>query len=767
MSTGPKSKPDLAGDAAGAIIKAIPDLIFSLSANGTHLDFHASRIGDLLLRPEDFIGRTVGEVMPPDIAAVYMEHIGRALAEQRLQTFDYSLTFPGGEVRHYETRMVVSAPERVLAIVREITGRVRAEEALRESEARFKAFMDHTPAFAYIKNAALEHIYHNRSTQIALGDIPDQPVRSREFLSEEIACRVEAADRRILEGDSELEQLVYQTDDKGRMPPGLWFQDLKFPITMPDGRRLVGGVAMDITQQKRIEEDLLKSQKLESLGVLAGGIAHDFNNILGSILGHIQLATMDLDPDSEAHRTLAEARKAGLRATGLTRQLLTFAKGGAPVKEAALLAPLVRDSADFAVKGSKVRLEFEAADNLWVANVDAGQISQVIHNLVINACQAMPSGGLVTIGLDNVELAEGHGASVPLGAGRYVRITVRDRGHGIPPEVLSRIFDPYFTTKPEGSGLGLASCFSIVRRHEGWIACESAVGEGTVFTIHLPATDRQPVRHDTGPDALPKGAGRILVVEDDGPLRDATRTMLQRLGYSAEAVADGAAGVALYRQAWEERRPYDAVMLDLTIPGGMGGKEALGQMLQINPVAKALVVSGYSNDPVMARPEEHGFRGVLAKPFTIEMLAQRLHAVLGTPTEGGGRTPARRRLIVVDDNEELLRMLVRRLTREGHSVEAFSSSPEALARIMMDPQAFDAVITDCAMGHLPGDRLASLIWSAAPDCPIVFLSGNLQDLRVQHPLGLSRARHATLEKPVDFGVLLSTLAEWLDGGRTV
>jgi PAS domain S-box-containing protein len=402
------------------------------------------------------------------------------------------------------------------------------------------------------------------------------------------------------------------------------------PILSKDST-VIGAVLVfrDVTERKNLEDRLNKSEKIESLGVLAGGIAHDFNNLLNSIIANIDIGLRFADPDSDLQKSLARAQKASTKAKELTQQLLTFSKGGAPVKKLASIADLIRDTGDFGTRGTNVRCEYDLPADLWSAEVDEGQISQVIQNLVINAVQAMPQGGTIRIGARNIET--GRGTLPALKEGRYVCITVRDHGYGIARENLNRIFEPYFTTKSSGSGLGLATTYSIVKSHDGVIDVESAVGTGTTFSVYLPASLAPAAPDDHCAKPLPHKAtnGRILVMDDDELIRETVGVLLDMLGYQADVADDGDRALTMYRQAQESGTPYDAVIMDLTIPGGKGGKEAIQQLLAMDPHARAIVSSGYSTDAVMANYARHGFAGIVVKPYTIEELGAELQRVLG------------------------------------------------------------------------------------------------------------------------------------------
>ncbi|MBU7013390.1 MAG: PAS domain S-box protein [Theionarchaea archaeon] len=387
-------------------------------------------------------------------------------------------------------------------------------------------------------------------------------------------------------------------------------------------------VFRDVTEKRKMEDDILRleREKMESVSILAGGIAHDFNNILTAILGNVTIAKMQTMPDSEIFRLLTEAEKASLRAKSLTQQLLTFSKGGAPVRKPASLAELLKATAEFALSGSKARCEFRIAENLKSADVDAGQISQVINNLMINADQAMPAGGIITIQAENVEVNPK--AGLPVKDGPYIKVSIQDEGIGIPEDYLKRIFEPYFSTKQKGSGLGLATSYSIIKNHEGCITVSSKLGSGTTFCIYLPASEKEAPHVEVLPPKGSEGKGRILLMDDEECILEATSEVLSFLGYESEVVRDGVDAVKSYKKAREQNQPFDAVIIDLTIKGKMSGQETIQHLLKIDADVKAIVSSGYSDDPVMANYEEYGFSGVVAKPYTIEELKETLAQVL-------------------------------------------------------------------------------------------------------------------------------------------
>jgi nitrogen-specific signal transduction histidine kinase/CheY-like chemotaxis protein len=385
-------------------------------------------------------------------------------------------------------------------------------------------------------------------------------------------------------------------------------------------------VLHDMTERQMLDEERSKAARLESIGILAGGIAHDFNNILAAILGNISLAMeITRHEGSASAELLADAEKSSLRAKGLTQQLLTFSKGGEPVRKPFCIRELLVTTTRFSLRGSNVVCEFDLPGHPCVVEADEGQVNQVINNIVINADQAMPGGGKLSVQLSVTEVADG--GAHPLDPGRYVCISIRDNGPGIDRQDLPKIFDPYFTTKLHGSGLGLATCYSIVRKHGGYIGVDSKLNVGTTFNIYLPASDKQP-EVEGRPVRAGNHSGRILVMDDESDVRQVASRMLELIGFDVETVANGGDAVAAYAAAWGTEQPFRAVILDLTVPGGKGGLEAIIELRAIHADVKAIVSSGYSNDPVMSDPGRYGFQGIIAKPYRLDDLRRVIDEVL-------------------------------------------------------------------------------------------------------------------------------------------
>jgi PAS domain S-box-containing protein len=399
--------------------------------------------------------------------------------------------------------------------------------------------------------------------------------------------------------------------------------------TITDDGKFAGtrGIFRDITDKRRVESEMQRMQKLESLGLLAGGLAHDFNNLLTGIMGNISFAKYLMDPDHKAYDRLTTAEKATERATHLTRQLLTFAKGGTPVKTLTNIEEIARESIEFSISGSNVECEYGIADDLWSTEVDKGQMAQVFNNLTLNALHAMPNGGNIRVYFDNVTLREHQLPTILMGD--YVQIRFTDNGVGIPKEDLARIFDPYFTTKEMGSGLGLATVYSIIQKHAGYITVQSKDSKGTTFYIYLPASHITATKKDTSKEPrTTTGSGRVLIMDDDAIIRELAGGMLTSLGYEVSFAEDGETAILSYKQAMDNKTPFNIVILDLTVPGGMGGKEAVRKILETDPDAKIIVSSGYSTDPVMSEYKKHGFCGVVTKPYTIDRLSGTISTVL-------------------------------------------------------------------------------------------------------------------------------------------
>lgn len=518
----------------------------------------------------------------------------------------------------------------------EIVERKRAEEALQQSQHQWEATFDAMSDWITLIDLERHVMRSNREGEFLLG-IPPRVMIGRtccELLHGDEKTVSTCPLQRMLETRKResLELHVPQLDR--------WMLITVDPVTDERGE-IIGAVHIvrDRTEGKRLEEELIKAQKLESIGMLAGGIAHDFNNILTAIMGNISLAEMRVDTGDGVKRHLMEAEKATLRAKDLTRQFLTFSKGGGPIKRVDSLSRVIREATNLALTGSNVKGVFDLADDLRLVEFDEDQIKQAVSNIISNAREAMPEGGIVSVDAENIRIGEKD--NHPPISGDYVLISVRDKGVGIPEKHLSQIFDPYFSTNERGTrkgmGLGLTTTFSIIQKHGGYIRVDSENGKGTLVRIYLPATETESHSFIEQNGPIPQGQERILLMDDEEIVRDVAGEMLTHLGYEVVFAEDGNQAVDIYKNALEEGRSFDAVILDLTIPGGLGGEGAVKELLRLDPEVKAIASSGYSNDPVMTDFLEFGFREIIAKPYLMDKLAKTLHHVIHFSEEKGSK----------------------------------------------------------------------------------------------------------------------------------
>ena len=518
-----------------------------------------------------------------------------------------------------------------VVLLSDITERKQVEEALQESEEKYRSVVENAREVILISVDGIIKFANRRATELSGYSI-------EEFGSRHFTEYIHPDDRQIA-AERYLQWLKGMDVPKTHTvrivfkQGGIRWVKLSEVLITWEGKPAILSFLTDITNIRRLEVEQQRVQKLESVSLLAGGIAHDFNNILTAILGNIGMAGAEAAPGSELRNSLEQAEKASLRAKDLTQQLLTFSKGGAPITKLSSLTQLVKDTAGFALRGSNVKCRFSILAGLWHAEIDSGQVSQVIHNLVINAQQAMPSGGSIELRAENFVLSEKQriGSGLPLMEGNYVRVIVADHGSGISAEHLEKIFDPFFTTKKTGSGLGLATSFSIARNHGGHLSVESEPGSGSTFYLYLPASTQtaapKPARKVASKAVV--GKARILVMDDEQGVREIAGRMLTHLGYAdIEFATDGAAAIKLYKAAMKSGKPFTVAVLDLTIAGGMGGIETVQKLLKIDADVRAIVSSGYADDSAMAEYRGYGFSGMVAKPYTLEQLRKALQDVM-------------------------------------------------------------------------------------------------------------------------------------------
>lgn len=538
-------------------------------------------------------------------------------------------------VEVYAHRVSVRGRNGVLVVPFDLTAKLKAEQALRESEARYRELFESAAGGVYRSSPEGRFITVNPALAQMLGFATPEELMARygDRLATELYVQPGRREEFVELISTRGTVTNFESEVRGRDGQSRWIAENVRAVRDAQGQlRYYEGFVSDVTARRRLEEELQRASKLEAIGILAGGIAHDFNNILTVVLGNITLAEMDTEPAGSAAAQLREAKRATLRARDLTQQLLTFAKGGDPVLRAVDLAELVREAAGFALHGAKARAEFDLPPDLWPANADKGQLGQVVQNLVINSVQAMPDGGIVRISAANHPLAVGPGPG-GLPAGRYVGFTVADQGVGIAPEHLTKVFDPYFTTKQQGSGLGLATVYSIIRKHQGHIEVESQLGTGTCFRLWLPAATAAPSPEANRPGTASPFPIRVLFMDDEPTIRQMAGLFFERLGATGEMAADGTEALAKYRKAKEAGQAFDVVIMDLTVPGGMGGREAMERLRAYDPEVKAIVSSGYSRDPVLANYRLHGFQGILPKPYGLAQLRRALRDIVPLPPE--------------------------------------------------------------------------------------------------------------------------------------
>jgi PAS domain S-box-containing protein len=626
--------PEVNGRGYRTLFELAPNPVFVLDERGTFIDGNRAALDFLECDMEEIKGKT-----PGDFLANNPEQKPRGSGQPSTEF----TTFESDYVVHGSTRTlllnsipaVVSGKKVFYVVGQDVTERRRTEKALRESEENLRKTMNLSPVAISITNGHGVTEYVNdkfvRTFGYTVEDIStmdrwwESAYPNRKYRDQAYTAWQEATQKAGETGEESAPQEWKVTCKDGST------RDIEFRFVTIGGKNLT--IYNDVSDRKQMEAELLKSKNLESMGTLAGGMAHDFNNLLQVILGNIALARTGLSRSDRSFERLADAEKASMMAKDLIQQLITFSQGGEPVKDVMVVTPILMDVTHIALSGSNVKCRYIMPDDLRPVEVDEAQFKQVIHNIVTNAREAMPQGGTITVYAENFTVTRVDG--LPLKEGDYVRISVQDRGVGIKDEHLSKIFDPYFTTKEMGSqkgmGLGLSISYSIIKKHRGHISVESAIGRGTTLHIYLPAHDQalhlvdKPGRQEK---EARKRKGSVLVMDDAIGVRDVTGAMLDHLGFEVAYARDGLEAVDLYRNARDSGYPFDAVILNFAVQGAMGGREAMPLLLAIDPHVRAVISTGYAKDPIMSEYRKFGFKSAIVKPYKMEELKTTLESLL-------------------------------------------------------------------------------------------------------------------------------------------
>ena len=588
-------------------------------------------------------------VYPEDLDIVKKQIRRRVSGEVKSVHYAFRGIKKSGKIVHveiYGSSIQLNGKAAVVGAVLDITERKQMEEKLWESEEKYRRIFENSIVGFFQSTPEGRFLRVNSAFAAMLGyESPDELVSEISDITTQYYANPE--DRRRYKDLLQKSGAVINFEFKAKRKNGsqIWVSNSTRAYFNKDGNvDHYEGIVIDITKRKRAEEEkqklqaqLQQAQKLEAIGILAGGLAHDFNNLISIIVGNIDLAKEDIKPELRISENILEAEKASFRAKELTKQLITFSKGGEPIKETGSIGDLVKETTSLTISGSNAMCEFSLPENLWLAEFDEGQMKHAIKNLVDNAIEAMPDGGSIDVVAENVEIdPETKASDIPLSKGKYIKIAINDKGIGISEDHLSKIFDPYFSTKEmgvqKGMGMGLATTYSIINRHKGHIIAESELGVGTTFAIFLPAAveeiaGKEPVKR-VEPEKPAILTGKILVMDDEEMIRKLATKALNRLGYETELAQDGDEAIELYKRAMGSAKSFDAVILDLTVKGGMGGKDAIKELLEINPQVKAIVSSGYSNDPEMTAFKKYGFVEALPKPYAMKDLKDVLEKVI-------------------------------------------------------------------------------------------------------------------------------------------
>jgi len=611
------------------LLNSTSDIIVSFDKEFRHTGVNQSASLRLGLESHEFTGKSLRDLGFPEDAVQQWEGLFRqVIATKSLVSSEITLPLPDGVIETYEYTVTPvfekgGAVSGVRVIARQITELKEAQKRVKENEEYFRRTVELMPVA--LLNYNKEGILFANTTAANLLGASAEELFGKHFFEFLLPEYREVFIEKLNTLEKESDSSVRLTAKIITLTEKVVDTELIIIPSIYRGERAAQIIALDMTRRKKIEQEIMKADKLESLSLLTGGIAHDFNNIMAIVLGNISLSLKEIKEEDKTYKRLKSAEQAVQQAKELTKQLHTFAKGGDPIKNTVSTGDLIRDTTQFILCGTNVRCIYSFPNDLYFVNVDVGQISQVINNLTINAIHAMPDGGFIQIKAENVVIEELE--DVPeliLSKGRYVKVIIQDSGIGIEKKNLKKIFDPYFSTKVEGSGLGLATSYSIVKRHGGFIKVESEPGVGTTFFIYLPASLDKTLEEEKKSKTIIKGRGRILVMDDEEGIRNVLGEMLTFLGYQVDFASHGEEAIEIYKKMMELNNPYDIVILDLTIPGGMGGKQAMSILNNLYPGINAIITTGYSEDLAEVNCNDFGFKGFIKKPYDLEQLSETL-----------------------------------------------------------------------------------------------------------------------------------------------
>ena len=614
-----------------ALMDNIPDPVYYKDTKGLYLGYNKAFQDYFSLDHDSYVGRTVFD-LPISRKEAMLHHKAdvELIQLSGTKTYEAPVTISDNSVRHMISKKAAFKKADgtiggIVGIITDITRLKRAEEALEESKA---IFIDLSGAsfetILFIENGLIIDVNKRFYEMFGYND--------NEGIGKKVIDLVAPEARTLSNG------IVDSQNGETHKTIGLKKDGIMFPIEVRQRKLQLGKrdvemlIVRELTEQKNREEEFLKSKNMQSVGTLAAGIAHDFNNLLMAIVGNISLAKMSMSKDEKITEFLNEAERIVFMGKNLTQQLLTFSHSGELVRKIVFMGRMIRDVTDKILKGSSVRPRYIIPMDLLPVEVDEDQMRQVIRNMVMNAKEAMPSGGTIVISCENVSITPQD--KLPLIKEDHIKISIHDEGIGIPEENISKIFDPYFTTKGMGSqkgvGLGLAICYSIVRKHNGYILIDSVPDKGSTFQIFLPATKKDIIDVCIEEEGISRRKGRVLVMDDEEMILKIAKELLQLMDYEVTIAQNGEETIGFYRQAMELRKPFDAVILDLAIPDGMGGKEVMRELIAIDPHVKAIISSGYVNDPVMKNFREYGFLDMLTKPYETNELDAKLRTIIKT-----------------------------------------------------------------------------------------------------------------------------------------